>query len=104
MSALLVVGMFLDSGPAIILLVPVLVPIAQSLGVNLTQFGLLMVINLTIGLLTPPVGTALYVSSNVSKVPLARLSTAILPFIGVMLVVLMMITYIPQISTWAIRG
>jgi C4-dicarboxylate transporter DctM subunit len=101
---LLVVGMFLDSGPAIILLVPVLVPIAQSLDVNLTQFGLLMVINLTIGLLTPPVGTALYVSSNVSKVPLARLSTAILPFIGVMLVVLMMITYIPQMTTWAIRG
>lgn len=101
---LLVVGMFLDSGPAIILLVPVLVPIAQSLDVNLTQFGLLMVINLTIGLLTPPVGTALYVSSNVSKVTLARLSTAILPFIGVMLVVLMMITYIPQMTTWAIRG
>ncbi|MDR2788401.1 MAG: TRAP transporter large permease [Candidatus Accumulibacter sp.] len=101
---LMVVGMFLDSGPAIILLVPVLVPVAQSLGVNLTQFGLLMVINLTIGLLTPPVGTALYVSSNVSKVPLARLSTAILPFIGVMLIVLMMVTYIPQMTTWATKG
>jgi C4-dicarboxylate transporter DctM subunit len=102
--SLMVVGMFLDSGPAIILLVPVLVPVAHSLDVNLTQFGLLMVINLTIGLLTPPVGTALYVASNISKVSLARLSTAILPFIGVMLVVLMMITYIPQMTTWAIRG
>jgi C4-dicarboxylate transporter DctM subunit len=101
---LLVVGMFLDSGPAIILLVPVLVPVAQSLDVNLTQFGLLMVINLTIGLLTPPVGTALYVSSNISKVPLARLSTAILPFIGVMLTVLLMVTYIPPLTTWASRG
>jgi C4-dicarboxylate transporter DctM subunit len=101
---LLVVGMFLDSGPAIILLVPVLVPVAQSLGVNLTQFGLLMVINLTIGLLTPPVGTALYVASNISKVPLSRLSVAVLPFIAVMLMVLMLITYIPQMTTWAVRG
>jgi C4-dicarboxylate transporter DctM subunit len=101
---LLVVGMFLDSGPAIILLVPVLVPVAQSLDVNLTQFGLLMVINLTIGLLTPPVGTVLYVVSNISKVPLSRLSMAILPFIGVMLFVLMMVTYIPQLTTWVVRG
>lgn len=101
---LLVVGMFLDSGPAIILLVPVLVPVAQSLDVNLTQFGLLMVINLTIGLLTPPVGTALYVSSNISKVPLSRLSSAILPFLGVMFFVLMLITYIPQMTTWVIKG
>jgi C4-dicarboxylate transporter DctM subunit len=99
-----VVGMFLDSGPAIILLVPVLVPVAQSLGVNLTQFGLLMTINLTIGLLTPPVGTALYVSSNISKVPLARLSVAILPFIAVMLTVLMLVTYVPQLTTWVVRN
>lgn len=100
---LLAVGMFLDSGPAIILLVPVLVPVAQSLDVNLTQFGLMMVINLTIGLLTPPVGTALYVASNISKVPLARLSGAVLPFIGVMLAVLMLITYVPQLTLWAIQ-
>lgn len=100
---LLVIGMFLDSGPAIILLVPVFVPIAQSLDVNLTQFGLLMIINLTIGLLTPPVGTALYVSSNISKISLSRLSGAILPFIGVMLFVLMLVTYIPQITTWVIK-
>lgn len=100
---LLIVGMFLDSGPAIILLVPVLVPVAEALGVNLTQFGLLMVINLTIGLLTPPVGTALYVASNVSKISLAGLSREILPFIGIMLVVLMLITYIPGMTAWAIK-
>ncbi|SCM81691.1 putative TRAP transporter large permease protein HI_0050 [uncultured Sporomusa sp.] len=99
---LLIVGMFLDSGPAIILLVPVLVPVAQSLDVNLVQFGLMMVINLTIGLLTPPVGTALYVSSNISKVPLVTLSRAILPFIGIMLLVLMLITYVPEMTTWVI--
>ncbi|MEL7636021.1 TRAP transporter large permease [Sporomusa sphaeroides] len=100
---LLIVGMFLDSGPAIILLVPVLVPVAQSLDVNLVQFGLMMIINLTIGLLTPPVGTALYVSSNVSKVPLVILSRAILPFIGIMLLVLMLITYVPELTTWVIK-
>lgn len=100
---LLIVGMFLDSGPAIILLVPVLVPVASALGVNLTQFGLMMVINLTIGLLTPPVGTALFVSSNISKVPLERLSLAILPFIGVMLVVLFMVAYIPAMTLMVIK-
>lgn len=100
---LLIVGMFMDLGPAIIILVPVLVPVAVSLGVNLTQFGLMMVINLTIGLLTPPVGTALYVASNISKVPLSRLSVAAFPFIGVMLFVLALVTYIPGLTTWVIK-
>lgn len=100
---LLIVGMFMDLGPAIIILVPVLVPVATSLGVNLTQFGLMMVMNLTIGLLTPPVGTALFVASNISKVPLSRLSTAALPFIGVMLFVLMLVTFIPGMTTWVIK-
>lgn len=98
---LLVIGMFLDSGPAIILLTPVLVPIAESLGVNLVQFGLVMVINLTIGLLTPPVGTALYVSSNVSKVSLGTLSRSIIKFILIMLTVLLLITYVPALTVWA---
>ena len=100
---LLAVGVFMDLGPAIIILVPVLVPVATSLGVNLTQFGLMMVLNLTIGLLTPPVGTALYVASNISKVSLARLSIAALPFIGVMLLVLMLVTFIPGLTTWVIK-
>ncbi|QDR79368.1 TRAP transporter large permease [Sporomusa termitida] len=100
---LLFVGMFLDSGPAIILLVPVLVPVAQSLDVNLVQFGLMMVINVTIGLLTPPVGTALFVASNISKVPLLTLSRAMLPFVGIMLIVLLLITYVPELTTWVIK-
>ncbi|MCM2339812.1 TRAP transporter large permease [Rhodoferax sp.] len=100
---LLAVGVFMDLGPAIIILVPVLVPVAVSLDVNLTQFGLMMVINLTIGLLTPPVGTALYVASNISKVSLSRLSLAALPFVGVMLFVLMLVTFIPSMTTWVIK-
>lgn len=100
---LLIVGVFMDLGPAIIILVPVLVPVAVSLDVNLTQFGLMMVMNLTIGLLTPPVGTALYVASNISKVSLSRLSIAALPFVGVMLFVLMLVTFIPGMTTWVIK-
>lgn len=97
---LLIVGMFLDSGPAIILLTPVLAPVATSLGVDMVQFGLIMVVNLTIGLLTPPVGTALYVSSNVSGVPLGTLSRGMLKFWAVMILVLALITYIPALTTW----
>ena len=100
---LLVCGMFLDSGPAILLLAPILVPVAQSIGVHPVQFGVLMVINLTIGLLTPPVGTAMYVSSNISGVPIPRLSRSLMPFWGVMLIVLMMVTYIPAFTNWAVR-
>ena len=77
---LLITGMFIDSGPAIMLLAPILCPVAASLGVSMVQFGLVMVINLTIGLLTPPVGTAMYVGSNVSGVPIPKISKALLPF------------------------
>lgn len=99
---LLITGMFIDSGPAIMLLAPILCPVAASLGVNLVQFGLVMVINLTIGLLTPPVGTAMYVGSNVARVSIPQISKALLPFIGIMLAVLMMVTYIPAFTSWAL--
>lgn len=99
---LLFTGMFLDSGPAIMLLAPILVPVAANLGMHPVQFGLLMVINLTIGLLTPPVGTAMYVASNVSGVPIPKLSRSLIPFWGIMLFVLMLVTYIPGFTSWAI--
>lgn len=98
---LLITGMFIDSGPAIMLLAPILCPVASSLGVNLVQFGLVMVINLTIGLLTPPVGTAMYVGANVSQVPILKISKALLPFIGIMFAVLMLVTYVPAFTGWA---
>ncbi|MDO5141121.1 MAG: TRAP transporter large permease [Eubacteriales bacterium] len=98
---LLITGMFIDSGPAIMLLAPILCPVATSLGVNLVQFGLVMVMNLTIGLLTPPVGTAMYVGSNVSGVPIKDISRALLPFIGIMFAALMLVTYGPAFTSWA---
>lgn len=99
---LLVVGMFLDSGPAILLMTPILGPVAAHLGVDPVQFGLIMVINLTIGLLTPPVGTALYLASSLSGVPVLRLALNMLPFIGIMLAVLGLVTYVPEFTSWAI--
>ena len=100
---LLCCGMFLDSSPAIMLLAPILAPVASSLGVNLVQFGLVMVINLTIGLLTPPVGTALYVASNVSGVPLGRLSLKMAPFWAIMIAVLLLVTFVPELTVWAVK-
>ena len=97
---LLFCGMFLDSSPAILLLAPILAPAMQVVGVDMVQFGIIMVITLTIGLLTPPVGTALYVSSNVTKVPLTRLSIKVLPFIIIMLLITLIIAVIPETVTW----
>ena len=99
---LLVCGMFIDSGPAIMLLAPILVPVATQLGVHPVQFGLVMVINLTIGLLTPPVGTAMYVASNISGVPIHRMSKSLVPFWGIMLCVLLAVTYMPALTLWCL--
>lgn len=99
---LLCCGMFLDSSPAIMLLAPILAPVAISLGMHPVQFGLVMVINLTIGLLTPPVGTALYVASNISGVPLGRLSLHMGPFWLIMITVLLLVTFVPSLTTWVL--
>ena len=100
---LLFAGMFLDSGPAIMLLAPILAPVATTLGVDPVQFGLVMVINLTIGLLTPPVGTAMYVASNISGVPILPLSKKLMPFLAIMIAVLLLVTYVPIVTTIFIR-
>lgn len=99
---LIVVGMFIDSGPAIILLAPILVPVAAAMEINLVQFGVMMVINLTTGLLTPPVGTALFVASNISGVSIGKLSLALIKFLLVMYGVLLLTAYVPFLTTWAI--
>ncbi len=101
---LLICGMFIDSSPAIVLLCPILASAVQAVGINPVQFGVVMVIVLTIGLLTPPVGTALFVASNVTKVPLLRLSLRELPFIGIMFLAALMIAYVPETATRAIKG
>lgn len=93
---LLIVGCFVDLGPALIITVPILLPLIKMLGVNPIHFGLIVTINLGIGLFTPPVGTNLYVSCAIGKIGLGEISRGIVPFIIWSAIVLMVVTYLPQ--------
>jgi len=95
---LFVVGMFLDAGPAIIILGPILGPVFVSLGVDPIHFAIIMSVNLTIGLATPPMGLVLFVASGVSGVKVETIAKAILPFLAVEVVVVFLITFIPALS------
>lgn len=92
---LLVVGCVMDMGPAILILAPILVPIIKGFGLDPIYFGVVMTVNLCIGLLTPPVGNVLYVGCGLSKLEMVDLSKALMPFIAAMVFVLLVITYIP---------
>jgi TRAP-type C4-dicarboxylate transport system permease large subunit len=95
---LFVVGMFLDAGPAIIILGPILGPIFVDLGVHPVHFAIIMSVNLTVGLATPPMGLVLFVASSVSGERVETISRAILPFLAVEVVVIFLITYVPALS------
>ncbi|MDC0077437.1 TRAP transporter large permease [Deltaproteobacteria bacterium] len=95
---LFLVGMFLDAGPAIIILAPILGPIFINLGVHPVHFAIIMSVNLTVGLATPPMGLVLFVASSVSGERIESISKAILPFLAIEVVVIFMITYIPAVS------
>lgn len=95
---LLIVGIFMDMTPAVLIFTPIFLPIARDLGMDPVHFGIMMVANLCIGLLTPPVGSALFVGCSVSGVKIQQLIKPLLPFYLALLVALMMITYIPWIS------
>jgi len=95
---LFIVGMFLDAGPAIIILGPILGPIFTELGVHPVHFAIIMSVNLTVGLATPPMGLVLFVASTVSREKVETIAKAILPFLAVEVAVIFLITYFPQIS------
>jgi tripartite ATP-independent transporter DctM subunit len=95
---LFIVGMFLDAGPAIIILGPILAPIFVSLGVDPVHFAMIMSVNLTVGLATPPMGLVLFVASSVSGERVETISRAILPFLSVEVLVIFLITFIPALS------
>ena len=95
---LFIVGMFLDAGPAIIILGPILGPIFVDLGVHPVHFAIIMSVNLTVGLATPPMGLVLFVASAVSGERVETIAKAILPFLAVEVVVIFLITYVPAIS------
>ena len=94
---LFLVGMFLDAGPAIIILGPILGPIFVDLGVHPVHFAIIMSVNLTVGLATPPMGLVLFVASSVSGLSVEAISRAILPFLAIEVLVIFLITYVPAI-------
>lgn len=97
---LLIVGCFMDTTPAILVLAPILWPVARAIGLDPVHFGLIMVTNLAIGFITPPLGINLFVASRISNSPMEVIIKGIIPFIGIMITCLMLITFIPQISTF----
>ena len=97
---MLFVGCFLEPTAAITILVPILVPICQALGIDLVHFGLVMVLNLMIGLLHPPMGMVLFVLARIAKLSVERTTIAILPWLVSLLGSLVILTYFPQISLW----
>jgi tripartite ATP-independent transporter DctM subunit len=97
---LLVLGTFMDMAPLIIITTPILLPVVQKVGVDPVHFGIIMMLNQGIGLLTPPVGTVLFVASAIGGIPMERAVKATWPFYGALLIALMLITYIPQLSLW----
>src|SRR4051812_29227350 len=101
---LLVVGMFIDMTPAIIMLVPMLIPLAVKFGIDMVHLGLIIVINLAYGLTTPPVGTALFVALKVAKLQMDKIIPPLLPLLGCMTVVLLVVTYFPEIYVWLPRS
>ena len=96
--SMLVIGMFLDLPAAILLLGPTMVSIANAMGLDLVQLGVIMTVNLAIGLFTPPIGTTLFVSAAISREPINRIVVELWPFYLVCLTVLMLVTYVPAFT------
>ncbi len=97
---LLFVGTFLDTVAAIIILVPILFPIVSQIGVDPLHFGLIICVNLAIGMVTPPFGVCLFVACGIGNIKLEQITKSILPFIIILIVDIILITYIPAISTF----
>jgi tripartite ATP-independent transporter DctM subunit len=99
-AMLLVLGCLMDMAPLILICTPILLPVVKTFGVDPVHFGMILLINLGIGLITPPVGSVLFVGCAVGKVKLEEVLRGILPFYAVMFIVLMLVTYVPAFSLW----
>jgi tripartite ATP-independent transporter DctM subunit len=97
---LLVLGTLMDMAPLILIMTPILLPVVTSIGVDPVHFGMIMMVNLGMGLITPPVGAVLFVGAAIAKLPIEQVTKALFPFFGAMLFVLGMVTYVPAISLW----
>lgn len=97
---LLFVGTFMDMTPAVLIFTPIFLPVVTSMGVDPVQFGIMMVMNLCVGLCTPPVGAVLFIGVGVAKTSIQKIMKPLLPLYAVMAIVLLMVTFIPAISLW----
>ena len=97
---MLVCGMIIDNIPNIMILTPILLPIATAVGIDPIHFGIIMTVNLAIGMVTPPMGINLFVASGMTKIPMLKLAKATVPFLVSFLVCLILITFVPALSTW----
>jgi tripartite ATP-independent transporter DctM subunit len=98
---LLLFGIFIEPLPGVMVLVPILAPVAAKLGIDPIHFAMIVIYNLTLGMITPPVGGLLFVTSNVSRVPMSDLTRELKPFLWAHGVVLVVLTFVPALSTWA---
>lgn len=96
---LLIVGMVMDTTPAILILTPILLPIVTAIGMNPIHFGIMMVVNLAIGFVTPPIGVNLFVASSLTDIPVMRIAKKAMPMIAFFLMALLVITFVPAVST-----
>ncbi len=97
---LLMIGCFLETASAITIVVPLIMPLLKAFDVNLTQFGVIMVLNLMIGLLTPPFGLVLFVVAKIGNISIGRFSKALIPWMTALILALLIITFIPAVSLW----
>ena len=99
-AILLIVGTFMDMAPALLIFTPIFLPVAKSVGVNAIQFGVMMIMNLAIGTITPPVGSVLFVGSSVAGLKVEEVVRHLVPYFIVILIGLLMVTFIPELSLW----
>ena len=97
---LLLVGLPIEPAPAMLILVPLFLPVIEKLGVDPVHFGIVVIANLMIGAITPPVGSMVFITATLARVPLATVFHEIMPFTLVMLLVVLVLTYVPFISLW----
>jgi tripartite ATP-independent transporter DctM subunit len=101
---LLTVGMFMDITPAVLIFTPIFLPVVTALGVHPVHFGIIMILNLCIGICTPPVGTLLFVGVSIANTTIARVVRPLLPLFGGMILALLLVTFWPTLSTWLPRA
>ena len=97
---LLLAGNVMEPSSIVLIMAPILFPVAMKLGIDPVHFGIIMVVNMEIGMCHPPVGLNLYVASGITKMGISELTVAVLPWLLTMLAFLMIVTYVPQISLW----